>query len=137
MLFRTSMCRAFFTLFAMCHFNVTQTLNLLYSSVIDAYAKCGDPISAERILIKMRKEGIQPDSRIYNTLIQAWAYSQEPRKARKAKLILLDLKNTVGTSSNSNISILAACNSILQACALTSDPREKAEAMEIAREIFS
>jgi len=110
---------------------------LYYSSVINAYAKSNsDPRSAERILNQMTTNCVSPDIVCFNSLIQAWSYSTEPNKARKAKNILdrVERNEHVYTS-------IGLYNSVLQACALSTgsniSPNERSEALSIARSLFA
>ena len=108
------------------------------STIIDAYSKSRDPLSAERLLNEMVAQKIPPDLKIYNVLIQAWAYSNENGKARRAMSII----NHIGEGKyhgEDQVFRRVLYNSALQACALTNSTSfdETEEAKSISSDIFS
>ena len=65
-----------------------------YSMVVDAYAKVGDPESAEAVLLRLEKlwrsgnEKVKPDRFLYNAVIDAWARSGRRDAPKRAEAIL-------------------------------------------------
>ena len=65
-----------------------------YSMVVDAYAKAGDPESAEAVLLRLEKlwrsgnEKVKPDRVLYNSVIDAWAKSGRKEAPKRAEAIL-------------------------------------------------
>ena len=85
----------------------------------------------------MVSHSIDPDIRTYNSLIQAWAYSNEIEKARKAFSIFRRI-TYADTQSYDRRSYMFLYNSVLQACALTNTTYsiEMSEAITISFDIF-
>ena len=65
-----------------------------YNMVVDAYAKIGDPESAEAILLRLEKlwkagnEKVKPDTILYNSVINAWAKSGRREAPKRVEAIL-------------------------------------------------
>ncbi|KAK6936567.1 Pentatricopeptide repeat [Dillenia turbinata] len=70
----------------------SELCTLPYSSVIDAYLKNGDFNVAIQKLVEMKKDGLDPDHRIWTCFIRAASLSQYSSEAR----ILLDAIKDVG-----------------------------------------
>ena len=65
-----------------------------YAMVVDAYAKVGEPESAEAVLMRLEKvwksgnEKVKPNTILYNAVLDAWAKSGRREAPKRAEAIL-------------------------------------------------
>lgn len=71
-----------------------------FTTITIAYAKQGKPLEAEKILEQLeelyattKERRLRPSTTIYNTIIDAWAKSNEENSALRAHSILKNMKN--------------------------------------------
>ena len=114
-----------------------------YNTVLNAWAKSGDPQRAERILSIMEGRyqngdiSLKPNTRSYTTVIDAWAKSNDRNSARKAEQILIAMQaqyeNTNDEETRPNTT---TANAVMNSCAFTKVNSEKSDALRIAFRVF-
>jgi pentatricopeptide repeat protein len=65
-----------------------------YNSLINAWAKAGDPIAAEQVLRQMTDSQVQPDTISYTSVIQAWSQSGSAEAPERAQALLDDMEKS-------------------------------------------
>ncbi len=117
-----------------------------YNVVINAWAKSGAEgaaHNAENILATMEKKyrdgdsSLKPNTRTYTSLIDCWAKSGEPVAARKAEQILITMQAKYEQSGDSAAKPNThTANAVMNACAFTTKPESKSDALSIAFRVF-
>ena len=90
---------------------------ITYNSVIDAWAKSGDPSAgrkAESLLsemleqYKMGNEAVKPNTITFSSVIDAWANSRDPNAGMRARRSFSEWKNNTRWETRTSSPILSA-----------------------------
>lgn len=109
-----------------------------YNTVLKAYAQSNTTFSSKaESLLRMLEEKnangeIVIDLVSYTTVISSYARSSEALKARNAERILLRMIDAYNRGNRYLKPSVYAFNACLNACAFTSDPKEKVDAFRVA-----
>jgi pentatricopeptide repeat protein len=64
-----------------------QPTKIHYTTLLDAWAKAGQPEMAENILRKLEREALKPHIFCYNAVMNGWAKSRSPDAAQRAQAL--------------------------------------------------
>ena len=111
-----------------------------YTSVIDAYSRCGSPKStkeAENLLEelkslyqKTKNPNLRPNVRTYTSLISCWSRTRVKESPRKVQALLEEMRDNPATQPNSH-----TYTAVIQTWARSLDNNKAREVLKVLREM--
>ena len=106
-----------------------------YSTVMNAFAKCGAAERAHSILKKvLQGEAIRPDAVIFNVVIHAWATSGDPQAGTKAVELLNQMKQ-LALEGHDTAPDIVTYNSVLAAWSKSGHVNAGPQAERVLRQL--
>lgn len=109
-----------------------------YSTVMNAFAKCGAAERAHellnRVLEKQHKSSVRPDTVMFNVIIHAWGTSGDPQAGTKAVELLNQMKQLAEEGYDTSPDLITY-NTILSAWSKSGDVHAGAQAERILKQL--